>query len=240
METLFSLIDRRDPVTPDTPCAVVQAWFLADPHVPATAVVDGAAPAIGLVYRDVFLGMMRVAGAALAQTRIAEVMDAEPPRRRRHRQRRRLHRFPAQELQSPVFRTAFAAVDEAGLYVGVGGLSSLLASHRRRHRDAREAMALVERMAHDIGQHLDGVLNFTERLGDQRLPPDASAYVRAISETSGDIRSMLSRAMDLHHSATGGLSLAPAPAPAARTGRRHRRPLVDQGGRERRDPAILL
>ncbi|MDB5455211.1 MAG: histidine kinase [Caulobacter sp.] len=210
MEPLLSLIDRRDPVAPDTPCQVVLAGFQADPHAPATAVVDARGAPIGLVYRDVFLGMMQVAGDALAQTPIAEVMDAAP------------RIVPAtthagdfidslEELQSPVFRTAFVAVDEAGGYVGVGGLSSLLASHRRRHRDAREAMALVERMAHDIGQHLDGVLNFTERLGAQRLSPDAAAYVRAISETSGDIRGMLGRAMDLHHSAAGGLPLAPRP-----------------------------
>ncbi|PXA88539.1 hybrid sensor histidine kinase/response regulator, partial [Caulobacter sp. D4A] len=90
-------------------------------------------------------------------------------------------------------------------------MASLLASHRRKQREAREAMGLVERMAHDIGLHLDGVQAFTDRLEHQRLAPDAAACVRAISDTSRDMSDILGRAMDLHRAATGGLALSPEP-----------------------------
>ncbi|MET3665137.1 response regulator [Caulobacter sp. 1776] len=209
METLTRLIDTRAPISPDTPSGAVAAMFDADPALPALAVVEGDAP-VGLVYRDVLQGMMRVAGPHLIDKPISEIMDAEP---------RVVSAATAADLfvngladsPTPVFRTAYVAVDAAGRYAGVGGLGSLLASHRRRQRDARDAMAMVERLAGDIGAHLDGVLAITERLEQQRLTPDASAFVRAIGDTSRDMSATVARAIDLHRSARGQLTLAPAP-----------------------------
>jgi signal transduction histidine kinase len=209
MDTLARFIDRRAPIDPATPCADVRALFLAEPQAGAFAVAVANRP-IGLVYRDVFLGQMAIAGDSLAQRPVAEVMDPDP-------------RIIAATLgagalvetlsrsATPVFRSAYLAVDEAGDYVGVGGLSSLLDSHRRRRREADDAMALVERMATDIGHHLEGVLAFTERLEQSRLTPDAAAYVRAIGETSRDMSDVLSRAMDLRRAVVGDLVLNPVP-----------------------------
>ncbi len=165
---------------------------------------------LGLIYRDVFLAQMAVA-PDLAGRPVSEVMDGEP---RTVAVSLSAADFVDRLSQSttPIFRSAYVAVDEAGDYAGVGGLNSLLTSHRRRQREADDAMALVERMAHDIGHHLDGVLAFTERLEQSRLTPDAAAYVRAIGDTSRDMSQVLGRAMDLRRAATGGLTLAPAPA----------------------------
>jgi CheY-like chemotaxis protein/signal transduction histidine kinase len=210
MDTLARLIDRRAPIDPTTPCADVRAIFLAESHIAALAVVEKGKP-VGLVYRDVMLGQMAVAGDTLGPRSIVEVMDLEP-------------RVVAVDLEPdalverisqsaiPVFRSAFIAVDEAGDYVGIGGLASLLSSHRLKQREAGEAMALVERMACDIGHHLEGVLAFTERLEQSRLTPDASAYVRAIGETSRDMSAVLGRAMDLRRAAVGDLALNLAPS----------------------------
>jgi two-component system, sensor histidine kinase len=209
METLYRLIDLSDPIAPGAACAEVAAMFDADPAKPAIAVVEAGTP-VGLIYRDVLQGMMRVAAETLADKPVSQVMDAAP-------------RIVAATSDSnsfvnaladspkPVFRTAYIAVDEAGRYVGVGGLGSLLASHRRRQRDASDAMGLVERMAVDIGAHLDGVLAITERLEQQRLTPDASAFVRAIGDTSRDMSATLSRAIDLHRSSHGQLLFTPSP-----------------------------
>jgi CheY-like chemotaxis protein len=208
MDTLDRLIDRRAPIDPATPCAEVRAIFLAETHAAAVAVVLAGKP-VGLVYRDVFLGQLAVAD--LDARPISDVMDHEP---RTVEAGMSSADFVDRLVQSatPVFRSAYIGVDAAGDYVGVGGLSSLLTSHRRRQREADEAMALVERMACDIGHHLEGVLAFTERLEQSRLTPDAAAYVRAIGDTSRDMSQVLGRAMDLRRAATGGLTLIPAPS----------------------------
>jgi CheY-like chemotaxis protein len=208
MDTLARLIDRRAPIDPATPCADVAAMFHAHAHAAAFAVVADGKP-LGLVYRDVFQGQMAVA-PALADRPISEIMDREP---RTIEADVSSADFVDRLAQSatPIFRSAYVAVDDAGDYVGVGGLSSLLTSHRRRQREADDAMALVERMAHDIGHHLEGVLAFTERLEQSRLTPDAAAYVRAIGDTSRDMSQVLGRAMDLRRAATGGLTLSPTP-----------------------------
>lgn len=209
MDTLARLIDRRAPIDPETPCAEVRAIFHAQPHAAAVAVVLAGKP-VGLVYRDVLLGQLAVA-PDLAGRPIREVMDSEP---RAVEVDLPVAAFVERIAHSatPVFRSAYVAVDQAGDYAGVGGLSSLLASHRRRQREADEAMALVERMARDIGHHLEGVLAFTDRLEQSRLTPDAAACVRAIGDTSRDMGQVLGRAMDLRRATTGNLTLAPAPA----------------------------
>lgn len=209
METLSRLIDRRPPVASTTSCQDVWAIFDADPRAFSVAVVDGATPT-GVVYRDVLMGMMAVARDTLSARPIVEVMDADP---RRVKIDTELGDFVdgLADSPSPVFRTAFVAVDQAGDYVGVGGLGSLLASYRRRQREAKDAMALVERMATDITHHLNGVLAITERLEQQRLTPDASAFVRAIGDTSRDMGAMLGRAIDLHRSAVGQLPMIARP-----------------------------
>jgi CheY-like chemotaxis protein/signal transduction histidine kinase len=210
MDTLARLIDRRAPIAPETSCADVWAIFLVESHIPSIAVVDGGKP-VGLIYRDVFLGQMAVAAEALASRPVAEVMDADPRLVDAKLDAAAFVESIAQS-ETTVFRSSYICVDEAGDYVGVGGLTSLLASHRSQQREAGEAMALVERMAHDIGQHLEGVLAFTERLEQTRLTPDASAYVRAIGDTSRDMSDVLGRAMDLRRAAAGALVLNLAPS----------------------------
>ncbi len=209
MDTLTRLIDTRAPIAPTTPCGEVLAMFDADPALAALAVVENGAP-IGLVYRDVLQGMMRVAGDRLTDNPISEIMDAEPRRVTAQTDANSFVNALA-DSPTPVFRTAYVAVDAQGRYAGVGGLASLLASHRRRQGEARDAMAMVERMAVDIGAHLDGVLAITERLEQQRLTPDAAAFVRAIGDTSRDMGATVGRAIDLHRSARGQLTFSPSP-----------------------------
>lgn len=209
MDTLTRLIDTRAPIAPATPCGEVSALFDGDPTLAALAVVETGAP-IGLVYRDVLQGMMRVAGPQLTDKPISEVMDAEPRVVTAQTDANSFVNALA-DSPTPVFRTAYVAVDAQGRYVGVGGLASLLASHRRRQGEARDAMAMVERMAVDIGAHLDGVLAITERLEQQRLTPDAAAFVRAIGDTSRDMGATVGRAIDLHRSARGQLTLTTIP-----------------------------
>ena len=185
------------------------AIFTVDPSAVSVAVVDGDTP-VGLVYRDVLTGMMAVAGDSLIDRPISAVMDAGP---RLVPASENISAFIDSLAQSAaaLFRTSFIAVDDNGRYAGVGGLRSLLASYRYRQHEAKDAMALVERMATDITNHLDGVLAITERLEHQHLTPDASAFVRAIGETSRDVGVVLGRAIDLHRSTRGHLSMAPAP-----------------------------
>lgn len=209
METLSRLIEPIAPIAPGTPSATVAAMFDAAPTIAALAVVDNGAP-LGLVYRDVLQGMMLVAGPALADRPIAEIMDATPRTVPVDTDANTFVNALA-DSPTPIFRSAYIAVDADGRYAGVGGLASLLASHRRRQREARDAMAMVERMAVDIGAHLDGVLAITERLEQQRLTPDAAAFVRAIGDTSRDMGETVGRAVDLHRSVNDGLSMNPAP-----------------------------
>lgn len=209
METLSRLIEPLAPIAPGMPSSAVAAMFDADPTLAALAVVEDSAP-VGLVYRDVLQGMMRVAAAALADRPIAEIMDRDPRKVLVDTDSNTFVNALA-DSPTPIFRTAYVAIDADGRYAGVGGLASLLASHRRRQREAREAMAMVERMAVDIGAHLDGVLAITERLEQQRLTPDASAFVRAIGDTSRDMSETIGRAVDLHRAINGDLTMSPAP-----------------------------
>jgi CheY-like chemotaxis protein/signal transduction histidine kinase len=209
MDTLARFIDRRAPIDPATPCADVRALFLAESHTGAVAVAVSNRP-IGLIYRDVFLGQMAIAADDLGPRPVSEVMDPDPRIIAATLEAGALVETMSQSA-TPVFRSAYVAVDEAGDYVGVGGLGSLLASHRRRRREADDAMALVERMASDIGHHLKGVLAFIDRLEQSRLTPDAAAYVRAIGETSRDMSDVLNRAMDLRRAVVGDLVLNPVP-----------------------------
>ena len=209
METLSRLIEKRAPVAPEASCAEVAAMFDADPTVALIAVVEDERP-VGAAYRDVLQGMMRVAGDSLADKPIASVMDPNP------------RVVPAdsdpnafvislRDSAQPVYRTGYVATDSAGRYAGVGGLTSLLSVHQRRLNEARDARVLIERMAMDIGDHLDGVLAITARLEQQRLTPDAAAFVRAIGDTSRDMSETISRAIDLHRSAQGHLVFKTAP-----------------------------
>ncbi|PZR37472.1 response regulator [Caulobacter segnis] len=207
METLSRLIDKRACVAPDAPCGQVAAMFDADPTAAAIAVVEHERP-VGAVYRDVFQGMMRVAGETLADKPVTGVMDASPRIVSADTDANAFINL-LRDSGQPVFRTAFVAVDATGRYVGIGGLTSLLTVHQRRLSEARDARALIERMALDIGDHLDGVLAITARLEQQRLTPDAAAFVRAISDTSRDMSETVGRAIDLHRSTQGHLVLKP-------------------------------
>src|SRR4051812_32901502 len=109
METLNRLIDTRPPIAPGTPCGQAVAMFDADPAMPAVAVAENGVP-VGLVYRDVLQGMMRVAGEQLADKPIAEVMDTDP---RIVSVDTATDSFVNTLAESalPVFRTAYVAVD---------------------------------------------------------------------------------------------------------------------------------
>ena len=183
MDTLARLIDRREPVSSLTPCQDVLRIFHEEPRLPALAILGPDHP-LGLVYRDVFIGMMRVAGDALALRAVAEVMDPEPrcidvsidP-----------HSFFSDLAagERSVFRSSFVAVDADGGYVGIGGLGSLLVSHRRNEREAAEAMRATSMADLDGREEAEALVSAAE---------DAAAEAKRIeaarSHAKGDGRAI--------------------------------------------------
>ncbi|MDP1874537.1 response regulator [Phenylobacterium sp.] len=203
MDTLASFVDGRAPLQTGSDCAVAQARFAAESDAVVLAVCDGERP-IGLISREV--AMAQRDGARP----IAEIMDAQPA--------------IAQAGMTPWgFREHLLATRPAALnrgfiiveddrYVGVGTPLTLLTARRPRSRTLQDPGAiLIQRMSGEVLRHLAGVADFTNRLRQQNLPPDAQACVRAILETGEELTSMMRRAVDLHEADLGVLSFDTRP-----------------------------
>jgi len=102
-------------------------------------------------------------------------------------------------------------VVENGLYAGMAGAAALVAARRARKAEARQTSALIEELSVGIGRHLHNLIGFAERLNRQSLPPDAQAWVRAISETSGELRDLTAYARELHWAQSERMALRPTP-----------------------------
>ncbi len=203
MDTLSSFVDCRAPLQTGADCALAQARFAAEPDAVVLAVVDGEQP-VGLVTREVVLSQTDGARP------VGEIMDAQPA--------------IAQASMTPwgfrehLLATRPAALNrgfivvEDGLYVGVGTPLTLLTARRPRARTAQDpGSILIQRMSGEVLRHLAGVADFTHRLGQQNLPPDAQACVRAILETGDELTSMMRRAADLHAADLGVMTFHPHP-----------------------------
>jgi len=203
MDTLSSLIDRRAPVSSDSPCRDVAARFLAEPAALVLAVTVDDRP-VGLITRDMMLALRH------DPRPVREVMDARPLLApagmtpwgfRDH----------ALASDPTALARGFIAIED-GRYIGVGTAVALLGARRARNRPGANAAAvLTRRLADEVLHHLNGAADFTARLLRQQLPPDAQACVRAIAETGQDLQVLMQRAADLHGAETG--QLAPRPQP---------------------------
>jgi CheY-like chemotaxis protein/signal transduction histidine kinase len=197
MDTLSSLIERRAPVSPETPCAEVAARFAAEPDAPAFAVTQNDRP-VGLIARDVALAL------AADPRPVSEIMDHAPLIGDAHAGPRSF-REEALEQRPEAIARGFIVVED-GLYLGVGSTAALFRNRRAGPRTQDAASFLVSRMSHEVLRHLDGVTDLTARLLRQQLPPDAQACVRAIAATGEDLMAMMRRAVDLHDAELGALT----------------------------------
>ncbi len=209
MDTLARVIDRRPPVSPGMSCAALAERFAAEHDALVLAVTDGDRP-VGLVPREPFLARFEAARGAEDGLAISEVMDRDP-------------------LVAPAAMTAAAFRDQAlterpaallrgfiavqkGRYLGVGTAVSLLAARRSRGQAIREmVLGFGEQINREVLRHLDGLDDFTGRLGRQPLAADGQAYVRAIGEASEDLRRLVEQTSELYRADVGVMALNPAP-----------------------------
>ncbi|HRD45794.1 MAG TPA: response regulator [Caulobacter sp.] len=204
MDTLSSLIERRAPVAPDSPCSVVAGRFRDDPEALVLAVTDGSAP-VGLIARDVALALAgdeRPVRDVMTADAVVVSIETSPS----------AIRDMALSGHAPALARGFVVVQD-GRYLGVGTPLTLMRVRRPRGRMTAGADdQLISRMSHEVLRHLDGVTDFTSRLLRQQLPPDAEACVRAITATGEDLTGLMRRAVDLHDADRGALAFHPHPA----------------------------
>ncbi len=208
MDTLARFLDGWQPVAPEDACALVAARFAADPAALALPVVRGDAP-VGLISRDVFKALYTQSPDRLAGLTAAAVMDDQPLMVDASAS---VGDFTDNILaERPEAMGRGVIVVQDGKYLGVAGSAALVAARRARKAQARQTSALIEELSVGIGRHLHNLIGFADRLQRQSLPPDARAWVRAIAETSGDLRDLTFQARELHWAQSERLELTLAP-----------------------------
>ena len=195
MDTLASFLDGWDPVGPDDPCALVAERFAAEPAALALAVVEEGQP-LGLISRDVFHAVLTRCPKGLTDVCARDVMDPAPMIVDAAASVGAVTDEIMSEQPAVMGRGVIVARD--GEYLGVAGPYALLDARRTRKAQARQAGALIEELSVSIGRHLHNLIGFAERLERQPLPADARAWVRAIADTSGDLRELTLQARELH------------------------------------------
>ena len=209
MDTLERIVDRRPPVSPQTSCAELAARFRAEHDALALAVTEDGVP-VGLVPRQPFLARMQAAAGADDARPVREVMDADPLVASAATPAAAFRDQAIAERPADLLR-GFIAV-EHGRYLGVGTAISLLAARKGKARAVRDAAAAFgEKINREILRQLDGVADLTGRLARQALAADAQAVVRAIAETSEDLRRLVDQTSDIYRADMGLLSLDPRP-----------------------------
>jgi CheY-like chemotaxis protein len=208
METLARFIDRRPPVGPDESCIAVAKRFGAEPDALALPVVRDGRP-IGLIARDIFEALNAQSPESIAALTVSAVMDREPLVVDAGAS---VGDFIDDVLASrPQALGRGIIVVEHGIYAGMAGAAALVAARRARKAEARQTSGLIEELSVGIGRHLHNLISFAERLNRQSLPPDAQAWVRAISETSGELRDLTAYARELHWAQSERMVLRPTP-----------------------------
>jgi CheY-like chemotaxis protein/signal transduction histidine kinase len=208
MDTLARFLDIWRPVGPDDPCTLVAQRFEAEPEALSLAVVSGDQP-LGLIARDIFMALQTHSPDRLAGLTAAAVMDPHPLIVDASA---RVGDFTDGVLaEQPQAMGRGVIVVQDGKYLGVAGSAALVAARRARKSRARQASALIEELSVGIGRHLHNLIGFADRLERQSLPPDARAWVKAIAETSGNLRDLTFQARELHHAQSERLELALAP-----------------------------
>lgn len=208
MDTLARFLDAWRPVAPDDSCEIVAQRFAAEPEVLCLPVVRDDAP-VGLIARDIFTALQTHAADRLAGMTAADVMDPDPLVLDASA---RVGDFTDGVLaKQPATVGRGVIVVQDGKFLGIAGAAALIAARRARKAQARQASALIEELSVGIGRHLHSLIGFADRLERQSLPPDARAWVQAISETSGDLRDLTLQARELHWAQSERLELTQAP-----------------------------
>jgi CheY-like chemotaxis protein/signal transduction histidine kinase len=208
MDTLARFLDAWRPVAPDDSCAIVAQRFEAEPEALSLAVVREDQP-VGLIARDIFLALQTHSPDRLAGLDAAAVMDSEPLIVDAAARVGDLTDGILAEHPQAMGRGVIVVQD--GKYLGVAGSAALAAARRARKAQARQASALIEELSVGIGRHLHSLIGFADRLGRQSLPVDARAWVRAIAETSAELRDLTVQARELHWAQSERLELTLAP-----------------------------
>ncbi len=208
MDTLARFLDAWRPVRPDDSCGIVAQRFAAEPEAPCLPVVREDTP-IGLIARATFAALQVHAPDRLANLTAADIMDPAPLVLDASA---RVGDFTDSALaEHPLAVGSGVIVVQDDKFLGIAGTAALIAARRARKAQARQASALIEELSVGIGRHLHNLIGFADRLERQALPPDARAWVQAISETSGDLRDLTLQARELHWAQSERLELTPAP-----------------------------
>ncbi|MDH4386988.1 MAG: response regulator [Caulobacter sp.] len=202
MDRLDTQIERRPPLTPDSPAEEIALRFSADPTLNLLAVVQGERP-LGLVQRRVF-----EAGNWPGDTPAAQLMNSAP--------------LLADGAANPAdFRDWSLAscpedlergfiVTDQGRYLGVGDSLTLLKARSGRARAARDISATLTRtLARDVLRQLEGARTFTDALDRLPMSADARTCSHALTQCLGDIHNLMARASVLHAAETGRVALSP-------------------------------
>jgi CheY-like chemotaxis protein len=235
MDTLASFLDGWDPVGPDDPCDLVARRFEAEAAALCLAVVRDGQP-LGLISRDVFHAVLAHAPDSRSRLTAAALMDPATPMVDGAMSVGAFTDEIMDERPGVMGRGVIVVLD--GRYLGVAGPAALLEARRIRKTHARQASAVIEELSVGVGRHLHNLMGFAERLGRLSLPSDAHAWVRAISDTSDDLRDLTLQARELHWAQSQRLELALAPCRL-----RDLADLIDShwSGRDQgRDPKVMV
>ncbi len=212
---MFDLAEAVDPVSPDTPGAVVYDRFQANADLLSVAVVDASGIPLGLIERNAFaLLMAGEYGRALYASRaVSLVMDAAPK---------------VVDGETPI--VAFAKdvllesaanllrgfiVTREGRYAGVGSALSLLqaqnASIRHHATEAQAALRakseFLATMSHEIRTPLNGVLALADVISRELRQEELRPYVETIVGSGQTLLRLLNDALDLSRAEAGRLEL---------------------------------
>jgi CheY-like chemotaxis protein len=227
MDTLSTLIERREPIAADSPCEAVLERFVRDPSALTLAVIDEQGP-VGVIGRDAFLARMEVPGSGDLAARA--VMSSPPVLMACD--------VPVDAALSRLLAdcpeallTGFVAVDGDGQYVGVCSAVNLLRG-RASPGPAAGSGRLIERITAEAQGPVQNTLAAIERLRKFRLPTDAASCLDTIFEASSSVLTLLSIAADLQRAQTSELTFKPEP--------RRLNDLMDQIESRWRDRAVAV
>ncbi len=203
MTVLDSQLDRRPPVSPDTPLSQLADRFSEAPDRAALAVVEAGRP-LGLAQRITVETLCRTGVSGLTAR---DVMDPAPILLDADRGQEAVRdAIAAARTDGPLF----IAVRD-GQFLGVGSITALEAERAQRSRMARDAAArLTQALTREVLAEIEGANTFLEALERQPLTADGAACVAALRACTGGIRQVMRRAGALHDGQTGLASLTPA------------------------------
>jgi two-component system, sensor histidine kinase len=228
--TLFDLVQKAAPISPDMKGQSVYDRFQVEPAALAIAVVDCLGRPIGLVERNAFFVAMAAhyGRAVYALRPVSLLMDPHPLVAEAD--------TPVTEFCGEILANRSAdllkgfVVQRDGLYVGVGSTLDLLqASNAANLAHAEEMTRLADTlnrakleaqsalsaksqflavMSHEIRTPMNGVLAIADILQRKLAGTELEAYVATIQDSGQTLLRLLTDALDLSRSDAGRLELA--------------------------------